>query len=197
MGQMENKLIIGVVGRSGAGKGTLAQLLVQKAIASGVTALRITFSDLLGRTLDDYGIERNRDNLQQLALFVHSRRVGGLSYNMRNTIQATNERLVVVDGIRWQTDYDMIREFPNNKIIFIDTTNETRFARLIARGHKPGESEMTYENFLKSEQVATETAINHLTTLADVRVDNNSDLATLQRRVDQIWTDQVASLLLD
>ena len=189
------KLVIGLIGRPGSGKAICAAELLKLAAASDISAEKITFSDLLGQTLDEYGVERNRSNLQQLAIFIQERRAGGLGYRMRNIVEHSLSRLTIVDGLRWREDFEMVKSFPNAIIIYLTAPQDARFARLKNRGQKPGESEMSFEDFVRSESVATETAIEALGKEAEVEMANDGSVEEFADKLDQIWKEQIAPLL--
>jgi dephospho-CoA kinase len=187
--------VIGLIGRPGSGKDVCATRLLSLITAQNINGIRMTFSDLLGQTLDEYGVEKNRDNLQQLALFIQQRHTGGLSYRMKQHIGQSLSQIVIVDGIRWQEDMEMVRSFQNSFVIFLTAPVEMRFHRLKARGQKPGESTMSFDDFTKAESVATETEIENLGKLADIEVSNEGSIEDLNKMIGDLWEKQIAPLV--
>lgn len=190
------KLIIGIAGRAGSGKAVCAAELVRLAALANISAEKITFSDLLGQTLKEYDVPRTRENLQQLALFIDERRKGGLSYKMRQAIDASLCRLIVVDGLRWEGDFELVKSFEKSLLIHITASQEIRFARLKQRGHKPGEAQMSFEDFARVESVPTETQIEKLAADADVTIVNEGGLEEFANEIDRAWEEKIVPSLL-
>lgn len=149
------KLIIGLVGQPGCGKGTAADLLKEKYGAGYVR-----FSGILGQILDLLVVEKTRENFIKLSNSV--RREFGedvLSYAIERACLNTPEDVVVVDGIRRPEDIVALEPLPQFKLISIDVSPELRFERMKNRGEKAGESEMSWEQFQKEGESEAERTV--------------------------------------
>ncbi len=185
------KIVIGVIGRSGSGKATLASEILSLAQRDGIAARDMSFSDLLSETLGQYGIEANRSNLQQFAIFLHEIRPDALSFRTRQYIEDSGVEVFVIDGLRREQDYELLRTFKNNVLVALKAEPRIRFERLTQRqvDQKPGEAEMTWHEFQELEQVATEVQIDDISTRADYAIFNNSTPEDLKTQTEIFWKE--------
>jgi dephospho-CoA kinase len=149
------KLIIGLVGQAGCGKGTATDLL-RNEYGAGY----IRFSGLLGDIVDILGVERSRDNLIKVSTGLREQ-LGEdiLSYAVEKYALNAKEDIIVVDGIRRIDDIAALEPLPQFKLLAIDAPAELRFERMKKRGEKATEATMTWEQFQKEEGAPTEIGI--------------------------------------
>lgn len=149
------KLIIGLVGQAGCGKGTAADLLREKYGAG-----YIRFSGILGQVLETLGIDKSRENFTKLSNGLRDAYgEDALSYAVEKIALAAPEDIVVIDGIRRPEDIVALEPLPHFKLLSIEVPAEIRFERMKKRGEKSSESQMTWEQFQKEENFATEITI--------------------------------------
>lgn len=149
------KLIIGLVGQAGCGKGTAADLL-RNEYGAGY----IRFSGILGEIIEKLSIEKTRDNFIKLSEAL--RKMYGddvLSFAIEKAALGAKEDIVVVDGIRRPGDIVALEPLPQFKLISIEVPAELRFERMKKRGEKATESNMTWEQFMNEEKAPTEITI--------------------------------------
>ncbi len=173
------KIILGLVGQAGCGKGTMADLLVKK-----YGAAYFRFSNILGDILKRLSLEKTRDNLIKISGAL--RQTFGediLSYVLEKDAILAPEEVIVVDGIRRAEDIAALEPSPYFKLIAIDADPKLRFERMKKRGEKAGESNMTWEQFLAEEQRETEVTIPMVMARAAVTIDNNGSREEFERRV--------------
>ena len=134
------KLVIGIVGAPLAGKETFANILEQLLVEDGYLVGRHTFSEILRETLDLWGIPHGRDNEQRMAIIMNAETGfggGALSRAMRKRLMEDASDVVVVDGVRWLDDEQMIHSLDDegikNILVYISADTKTRYERLIAR----------------------------------------------------------------
>jgi dephospho-CoA kinase len=181
------KCIIGLVGEKGSGKGTFITLLQE--IAQGTAIERIASSSLLGDTLDLWSIPRTRRNLQDLAI-VMNQHYGDttLSTAVYHRIEKSTADIVIFDGMRWMSDLDMIRSFPENILVYVTTDIRKRYERTKLRQEKKDESSVSYDQFLAEEQVKTELDIVKIGERAEIKIVNNGSLDEYKKSVEEAWT---------
>lgn len=162
-------LILGLVGKQGCGKGTVADLL-RAEYGAGY----YRFSAILGDILDRLAIEKNRDNFVTISTVL--RQAFGedvLSYALESHVVRSSEELVIIDGIRRPEDIVALEPLPQFHLISVDADSELRFERMKKRGEKVNESDMTWEKFLADEQASTEVTIPLVMQRAKVTLQNN------------------------
>jgi dephospho-CoA kinase len=189
-----NQLVIGLVGEKGSGKQTFSDLLKELANAEqnpSVGSLRIChmrFSDLLRDTLSLWDLPHSRSNLQNLAIaFNKTYGPATLSHAIYKRVQSEPAEIVILDGVRWLSDEELIRSFSKNKMVYITANSKTRFKRLKKRNGKIGEAEMDFNQFSKEENAETETYIPRIGQRSDVKIDNNGTLDELKELVKKFW----------
>ncbi len=173
---MSEKFVIGLVGEMGSGKETFGEALLEY-LREKKKVSRITFSSLLRQTLELWDIPATRENLQKLAQVMDGGYgKGTLAKAMKHSIVTADANIVILDGVRWESDYELIRSFPKNALVYITADPKTRFDRLRARREKTGESEMTWETFEKVSAAPNEIGIASIGSRANMRVENTGTL---------------------
>ena len=149
------KIIIGLVGQAGCGKGTATDILREQYGAG-----YYRFSAILEDILDKLALDHTRENFTKLSEM--SRNIVGedvLSYALEKQAVMAQEDVVIVDGIRRLEDLAALEPLPHFKLIAIEVPVEIRYQRIIGRGEKAGEKNMTMEEFLAQEKFPTEVTI--------------------------------------
>lgn len=180
------KLVIGVVGENGAGKGSFSSIFVK--IAKGKTVSVIRFSDILYKTLDLWNLKTSRVNLQKLPVALNKAfGEGSLTRACEKQVKNQKADVVIVEGVRWLSDVPMIRSFKNNTLVYITANPKTRYLRMKKRGEKAGESKKTYPEFLSEEKAKTEAEIKNIGKMADYKFTNNGKVSDLKRQVVKFY----------
>lgn len=178
-----SKLILGFVGQAGAGKNTAAKLIGEKH------SIEIfVFSDILKDLLKRLYLPASRENL--ISMSQATRQFFGqdiLSIAMDKQVTESKTEIVIVDGIRRAGDLTYLDQNPNFHLIEIWAPPEVRFERLKKRNEKPGESEMTWEDFLAMSQKETELTIAGVAEKAEAKINNDGDITTLSKRLDDLF----------
>lgn len=176
------KLVIGLVGEKGAGKETFSKILTGLLPKTSIST--ISSGKFLKESLALWDIESTRVHLQRLAIIMDNEfGKGTVTQAIKTRILNDPAEIVIFDGVRWQTDVDLIRSFPTNFLIYITAEQRVRFARLVNRDEKAGEKNTSWEQFLKEELEETETQIPKLGDRADFKINNNGDLEALKAKV--------------
>ncbi|MCK9361234.1 AAA family ATPase [Patescibacteria group bacterium] len=179
------KLIIGLVGQAGCGKGTATDLL-RKEYGAGY----IRFSGILGEILEQLSIEKTRENFIKLSEAL--RNMYGqdvLSFAVEKAALSAPEDIVVVDGIRRPDDIVALEPLPQFKLISIDVAAEQRFERMKKRGEKATEANMTWEQFLEEEKAPTEITIPAVMDRAWRTIKNEGSKEEFEEEVRQTLHD--------
>ncbi|MBI4067862.1 hypothetical protein HY413_00440 [Candidatus Kaiserbacteria bacterium] len=184
-------LVIGLVGEKGGGTGTFATTLADIAKDEKIVAVR--FSDLLRETLDLWHIAPTRANLQKMAVVMDDGfGAGTLSNAIYERVAQLKADIVIIDGVRWETDVALIRRFPKNLLVYITASARVRYDRTIARGEKSGESTTSFDQFMREEQATNELLIPKFGAAADHIIKNEGTIAEYKKAVTVCYTDHIA-----
>ena len=182
----DSKIIIGLIGSIGSGKTIVADYLVKKYDA-GI----LRFSNVLRDLLDRLHIDNTRENLQILGSCLRSSfdNDGILADVLGKDIIEAKEKIIVVDGIRYESEFNMVKDL-KGQITYIHVTPEIRYQRVVNRGTR-GEKGLSYEDFLKNEDKATEHYILELGEKADHIIDNNGTYDELNKQIKQLFDGMI------
>lgn len=185
-------LAIGLVGEIGAGKGMFVQLLQE--VAAGKKVERMASSSILGDTLDLWDIRRTRKALQDLAIIMNKHYgEGTLTHAAWKRITDSPADIVVFDGMRWKSDEEMIRRFPNNMIVYVTADEKIRYERITHRKEKEGESTTSFETFVADHKAHTELEISNIGKRADVVIQNNGTIEEYRKQVERMYEEKITN----
>ncbi|MBI2595158.1 hypothetical protein HYW46_00285 [Candidatus Daviesbacteria bacterium] len=179
------KVIIGLIGEIGSGKGTFVDLLMQTAPNLKISKIR--FSDVLSDTLKIWGIPLTRSNLQNLAVIMKNNFGPVLSHAVYMRVLSNPADIVILDGVRWQSDVDLVRGFPKNYLVYVTAPVAIRYDRIRSRKEKEGELNIPYEQFMKEEQTENEILIPKIGTGADFKIINGTTLEQFKQQVQRFY----------
>jgi len=179
------KLIIGLVGRQGSGKGTVAKILQET-----YSATLYRFSGILGDILDRISIPKSRDNFVKISEALrHAFGEDVLAYAVEKEITSSDAEIIVVDGIRRPEDIVALEPLPQFTLVNVSVPPKTRFERMKGRGEKAGETTMTWEDFLRVENTApTEITIPLVEARAQTTIDNSGTEDDLRKKIEELVT---------
>lgn len=176
------KLIIGLVGLPGSGKGTLAKLL-QENYGANIFRFSTVLSDILKRL----NLKQTRENMIDLSEILR-KQFGEdvLAYAIENDAIHADSEIVVVDGVRRLDDLAALEPLPYFKLIAITAPPELRYTRMMSRGEKSGETTMSWETFQQQEQAPTEITIPAVAARAWKTIDNSGTTEELIGQLDDL-----------
>lgn len=180
------KFIIGLVGRKGCGKGTIAKILAEKY---GAKVFR--FSSVIADLLRRLALPESHDNMIRLSEVL--RHEFGEDV-LKNAIMAQIERgdgnLLVLDGLRRIEDLEGFETLGTFRVINVTAPIGIRYQRLTHRGEKIGENEMSFDEFVKMQADApTERTIADVEARAWKTIENAGTLADLERAVQAVMEE--------
>lgn len=177
-----NKIIFGFVGDLASGKGTAAKYLQEKY---GATTYR--FSTMLRDILDRVYVPKSRENLQQLSTFLReSYGQDVMSRVIAEDVARDNNTLVIVEGIRRPSDIEYLKKLEGFHLVYLTGEPRIRWERLVARKENPGDSEKTFEEFLKDEQAEADKLIKELGNTAPDKIENNGGFDEFYQKLDTL-----------
>jgi dephospho-CoA kinase len=174
-------LVIGLVGTAGSGKDTAASYIKHKYGAE-----EFRFSYLLVKALEIFGIEVSRDNLAWL-MNILKRKYGKdvLTKAMKKTIRELAKKpIIVLSGMRLLSDYNFLRSFKINYLIYLDAPERIRWQRVRVRGEKT-DDDVTFNEFKKLMAGENEKYVQSIGKKADFSISNGGDLKQLHKEIDK------------
>lgn len=176
------KIIIGIIGEKGAGKGTAVASVNERYHAK-----HFRFSLILEDILKRICVENSRQNLAKLfGKLEDGFGSSVLAFPMREDIKYSKSHLIIVEGLRRWAEIDELKKLPNFHLIAIHADIRVRYERTKKRGEKANEAEATFEQFMAEEKLPTELFIKEIAQTAEFHINNNTDRAELDRQIDQM-----------
>jgi dCMP deaminase len=173
-------MLIGVAGKLGSGKDTVAEMAVKKGY------LHLSLSDILREDLKRQGKEVTRDNLVELGARLR-RELGSDILATRAFSKINNDKVVITSiGRTEEVEFFKRKEV---KIIYVDASPKIRFERIKQRSRE--NDPITFPEFLKLEKIESkgknlERNFDDIKEIADIVLTNNSTLDSLQKKMDLI-----------
>ncbi|MDP1883995.1 MAG: AAA family ATPase [Candidatus Moranbacteria bacterium] len=174
------QIIIGLVGEPGSGKDTVAKHLKDR-----YGAKEIRFSDPLFDALRNFVSEVSREDLQWLSHIVRERFGQDIFAKALEKRMAADDKIIILNGIRFWENYDFIRSFPRNQIIYVTADQKLRWERTTNRMEKTDDNS-SFEKFQELEKFETEAIIPEIGAKADFTVRNEQTLEYLLEETDKI-----------
>jgi dephospho-CoA kinase len=176
------KTILGFAGEIACGKGTATKFLTEKYKGSSHR-----FSTMLRDLLDRLYLEQSRKNMQEISTAI--RQTFGedtMAKVMYEDVKTDSNDVIVIDGVRRLADIKYLRQLPEFKLVYIDTSIENRYGRIVKRGENPDDNTKTLEQFKKDQESEADMQIRGLKDKADFVLDNNGTTEELYAQVDAI-----------
>lgn len=176
------KMIIALAGEMGCGKGTVVKYLI-----SHHSAITYKFSDSLRDILDRIHRDKSRDNIQKISTALRSAFGDDiLSEIILGDIGASDAPLIIVDGVRRESDIKYLKNLPGFRLVYIDAELAIRYARVIVRGENTSDTTKTLEEFLQESKAEPETRIRGLKDIAQVVIENNGTLEAFEKQCEKL-----------
>ncbi len=193
------KLVIGIVGLPLAGKETAADAIAALLREDAFTVSRHRFSDVLRDTLDLWNLPHGRTNEQLLAQIMERFGRGTLSRAVGNRIAKDASDVGILDGVRWLSDEEMIRNFAErgtkSLMLCVDADADVRYGRVRTR-NRAGEASLTRREFDHEEKAENEVHIATIGARADFRLENNyANIKDFQKNVEGVYRNSIRRLL--
>ena len=177
---MKERIVVGVAGMPGAGKGTVREI-VQKMGYSVVVMGNEIREEAKRRKL-----KPTPENLGMVMLKL--REEEGLAAVAKRCIpkmEKAKEKIVIVEGIRSLHEVDEFKKhFPNFTLIAIHASPETRFRRLFQR--KRSDDPKGWETFMERDSRELSVGIGAAIATADHMIMNEGTKAQLKRKTREV-----------
>jgi dCMP deaminase len=176
-------MIIGLTGKNASGKGEVAQVLKEGGFHY------FSLSDLLREELKQRNLEITRENLIQVGNELRQQYGGGVLAD-RAMLKMDVDKNYIVDSIRNPREVEVLRRDKNFKLVHVTAVPEMRLERIKARGREGDPQTLEEFKILEEREAANEDPnaqqLESTAILADVELENNSDLPALRTRVREM-----------
>jgi dephospho-CoA kinase len=176
------KIVLGFTGEMACGKGTATKYITEKYNGSSHR-----FSTMLRDLLNRLYLEQSRKNMQEISTAI--RRTFGEDTMARviyEDVKNDLSEIIAIDGVRRLADIKYLKQLPEFKLVYIDTSIENRYERIVKRGENPDDNEKTLEQFRKDQEGEADMQIRGLKDKADFFLDNNGTTEELYAQIDAI-----------
>ena len=164
------------------GKGTAARYIAEKYAGS-----TYRFSTMLRDILDRLYLGHTRGNMQQLSTSVRENfGEDTLARVMFEDVRKDEHEVVVVDGVRRPADIAYLKTLPEFRLVYIDTSLEQRYERIVKRGENPDDATKTLEQFKKDQRGEADAQIRSLKEVASCVITNDGSHADLYAQIDSL-----------
>ncbi len=176
-------MLVGLTGRNAAGKTTVLQWFQRRGFLTG------SCSDSIRAWLSENDIQPTRENLINGGRELRKRHGPGILAEM--LLEAFEGENAVIDSIRTPDEVYALRRRNDFVLLEVTADPETRWLRAEARA-RSGDP-MTKEAFLEVERLelvskdASGQSLIATSALADHTVENNGDLASLERHLGDLF----------
>lgn len=178
-----DKIILGLTGKIGSGKDTVAKYLVEK-----YGGIILSFSSFLNEVLDIYDLPITRENQQKLSTILRQNFTEDILANaIEKRIKNSSDNLIAIPNVRRGADIEDIKKLSGFNLIFVDADPKTRYDRNVKRNQTIGDNTMTYKEFLKKDNAEAEEQIEGLKETANFVITNNGTLKEFYTQIDDIW----------
>lgn len=184
---MSKKIIIGITGEKGSGKKTFGEVV--KELNQGELSIQVQqFSDILRDTLKIWHLPVSRVNMQKLVVVMRNAFgedvLAKAVYHRALDLQAD---VLIFDGVRWEVDRKLIRQLPNNFLVYITADPKIRWQRTRKRGQNHGEHKTTFKQFLEEELAEAEISIPLIGKTADFKITNNGSFEEFKEEIRKVY----------
>jgi len=177
-------MIIGITGTLSAGKGTIADLLIQK----GFKHYSVRY--FLTQEIKQRGLEVNRDNMVKIANELREK--NSPNYIVENLYDKAKKAGgdCIIESIRNPGEVEALKSKGGFHLIAVDANVKLRYERAIARASST--DKISFEEFIANEQreIASKELhkqnLSKCVEMADFVIINNGGLEELKARVEEI-----------
>lgn len=185
----DGKIILGLIGEIASGKDEMARYLKEK-----YSSETFSFSDPMRKILDIMGLPQTRENIVFVAVAFREKYGADIwGKAIYEQCKNSSNNLISLPNIRLIEDTNYLREFPGFHLVNIETSPEIRYQRLTKRSQNPDDQTKTWEQFLADSELPTEKAIRETAKHGEFHLDNNGDLASFHKQIDELM-DKLKSL---
>jgi len=177
---MKERIVVGVAGMPGSGKGTVRETL--QKIGYPV----VVMGDEIREEAKRRKLEPTPENLGKVMLKLRKEEgPAAVAKRCIPKMEKANEKVVVVEGIRSLNEVDEFKKnFPTFTLIAIHASPETRFRRLFQR--KRSDDPKVWETFMERDLRELGVGIGAAIATADYMIINEETKVQLKRKTQEV-----------
>jgi len=178
------KLIVCLTGMPGAGKSTIAEGLKPKGYDV------INMGNAVREEAKNRNLEPTRDNLGKLMLDLREKNgPGAVAELVKSKIDSSTADVILIDGVRSNSEIEVLRKFGIVKLLAIHASTDTRFDFLQKRGRS--DDPQTKEHFEERDNRELGVGISNSIALSDYAISNigltKDELIETAFKIIQSW----------
>jgi len=178
------KLIVCLTGMPGAGKSTIAEGLKPKGYDV------INMGNAVREEAKNRNLEPTRDNLGKLMLDLREKNgPGAVAELVKSQIDSSTADVILIDGVRSNSEIEVLRKFGIVKLLAIHASTDTRFDFLQKRGRS--DDPQTKEHFEERDNRELGVGISNSIALSDYAISNigltKDELIETAFKIIQSW----------
>lgn len=199
MNNCTRKVIIGLTGFDGSGKGKIAGYLSKKGF------VKFSLSDELREEARKLGIEPIKENLIKLGNELREKHgANHLAVRVINRMKNTGSNLFVIDSIRNPEEANELKKLSGFKLVFVDAPVDVRFSRILTRNNsgdvntkniKSVDDLQKFDAIQAKSEKTTDLNIDKCVQMADHTIANNSSDEVLYEQIDKIISIPISKII--
>jgi len=184
---MNNKIIIGITGTIGAGKGTIVEYLVKNKGFIHFSARE----DVINKEIEKRGLPITRDNMVLVANDL--RKNYGPSYVAEELFKMAqnSDKSCALESLRTVGEIESLKNKGKFFLFAVNAERKTRYKRIQIRKNIQSDN-VSFEKFIEQEETETKSDdpnkqnLSKTILMADYTLDNNGTFDDLYRQIDEI-----------
>lgn len=183
---MDKKIIIGITGTIGAGKGTIVDYLVKNKNFVHFSARE----DVINKEIEKRGLSITRDNMVLVANDLREKYgPSHVALELLKMAQNSSENCIL-ESIRTPGEIEALRNKGGFYLFAVDAEQKTRYDRICKRGNTQSD-DVSFGKFKEQEEVEMTSIdpnkqnLSKCILMADYIFDNNGTFEDLYRQIDE------------